>query len=84
MELAMEVSVSKLARSMRWWSCCGCSSSAELGVWPMAAGERGMLGMLLGAGRGVGRGGPPLAMYWNGMIWRDVGIYASAQALWYI
>lgn len=41
LELAMEVSVSKLARSIgRWWSC-GCSS-AGLGVWPMAAGERGM------------------------------------------
>ena len=62
----MEVSVSKLARSLRWWSC-GCSS-AELGVWAMAAGERGMLGMLLGVGRCEGRGDPPFAMYWK-IVW---------------
>lgn len=61
MELAMDVSVSKLARSARWCSCGW--SSVELGVWPVAAGERGRSGMLLGAERGVGKGDPPFAMY---------------------
>lgn len=37
----------------------------------MAAGERGMLGMLLGAGRGEGRGDPPFAMYWNDLVWES-------------
>ena len=75
----MDVSVSKLARSCRrwWWWSCGCSS-VELGVWPMAAGERGMLGMLLGAGRGEGRGDPPFAMYWNEVVWKSM---LSAQSL---
>ena len=44
----------------------------------MAAGERGRLGILLEVGRGVGRGDPPFAMYWNGVVW---GSMLSAQAL---